>query len=169
MISNLESDIYEYGVILTTFNTFSSEEFIGRIKLYEDEMLLMVDEVHGIGSNEFRKGLLNEYTYRLGLSATPEIEDDFERNEFLYEYFNGIIYNYDLEDAIKNGFLCHYNYYPIFIDLNDDELEKYLYYSTKIAYFFNKKHLSQDDEKKLNSYLINRRNIINNAKRKWNI
>lgn len=166
MISNLESDIYEYGVILTTFNTFSSEEFIGRIKLYEDEMLLMVDEVHGIGSNEFRKGLLNEYTYRLGLSATPEIEDDFERNEFLYEYFNGIIYNYDLEDAIKNGFLCHYNYYPIFIDLNDDELEKYLYYSTKIAYFFNKKHLSQDDEKKLNSYLINRRNIINNAKEK---
>lgn len=166
MISNLESDIYEYGVILTTFNTFSSEEFIGRIKLYEDEMLLMVDEVHGIGSNEFRKGLLNEYTYRLGLSATPEIEDDFERNEFLYEYFNGIIYNYDLEDAIKNGFLCHYNYYPIFIDLNDDELEKYLYYSTKIAYFFNKKHLSHDDEKKLNSYLINRRNIINNAKEK---
>ena len=39
-----------------------------------------------------------------------------------------------------------------------------MYYSTKIAYFFNKKHLSQDDEKKLNSYLINRRNIINNAK-----
>ena len=33
--------------------------------------MLIVDEVHGIGAPNFRKGLIENYNFRLGLSATP--------------------------------------------------------------------------------------------------
>ena len=166
-IGDLESGLNRKLVIFTTFNTFARKKFIDKIKLYEGEILLIVDEVHGIGATEFRKGLISDkYDYRLGLSATPEIEDDFERTDLVYDYFGGIVYSYDLEKAIKNGFLTHYNYYPHFIDLNDDELESYMYYTHKMSRFIGKKKLSQKEERTLRKYQKKRRDIINNAESK---
>ena len=171
---NSNSNPKRHLVVFTTFNTFSSTDFIEKIKRYNGKILLIIDEVHGIGSYEFRKGFTEaweNYTYRLGLSATPEIEDDFERTDLVYDYFGGIVYPYDLQKAIDNNFLTHYEYYPEFIDLNDDELEAYKYYSLKIATLFakkNKKRLSINEEKNLDKFLRARRNIINTAEEKIN-
>lgn len=165
-IGDLNSNISSKLIIITTFNTFSSESFVEIINYYDGETFLIVDEVHGIGSLEFRKGLLEQYTFRLGLSATPAIEDDLERTDLVYNYFNNIIFEYDLETAIKNGFLTHYNYYPEFIDLNEDELKKYKVLTLKIAQIYSKKNKSINDEINLNKALIQRRNIINNAEEK---
>ena len=167
-IGDLKSGILSGLVIFTTFNSFCKDKFISTLKLYGDEpSLLIVDEVHGIGSNEFRLGFNVDYTYKLGLSATPEIEDDFERTDFVYDEFGGIVYEYSLEKAIDNEFLTHYNYFPEFLDLNDDELDQYKYYSMKIANIFAKKRKSKNDETKLQTYLIKRRNIVNNAESKY--
>ena len=167
LIGDLKSDFKRHLIILTTFNTFSRKNFIDIINYYDDEILLIVDEVHGVGSFEFRNGLLEDkYTFRLGLSATPEIEDDFERTEFVYDFFGGIVYEYDLKKAIDNGFLTPYKYYPEFINLNDNELTSYKELTAQIARIFAKKSLSIRDEKRLDSLLRDRRTIINNAEEK---
>lgn len=166
LIGDLEAGLKDKVVVFTTFNTFSDIDFINKIELYDGESLLIVDEVHGVGSGEFRNGLLDNYDYRLGLSATPEIEDDFERNELIYDYFNNIVYTYDLKKAIDNEFLTHYNYFPIFVDLNDDEMELYKEYSFKIANLIGKKKKSERDENNLQKFLIKRRDVINNAESK---
>lgn len=169
LIGDLMSGIKKSVVMFTTFNTFSKKEFIDKINFYDGEIFLIIDEVHGIGALEFRKGLLQDkYDFRLGLSATPEIKDDFERTDLVYDYFGGIVYTYSLEKAIENGFLTHYNYYPIFIDLDEDELEDYKFYTFKIANLLNKSKLSKKDERSLNLYLRYRRDIINNACEKYN-
>jgi superfamily II DNA or RNA helicase len=59
----------------------------------------------------------------MGLSATP-YEADEER--ILSRYFGEIIYEFSLHRAIKEGFLCKYNYHPIFIELSTEEVGKYL-------------------------------------------
>ena len=166
-IGDLKSGNISELVIFTTFNSFCRDKFVNTLNLYGEDSLLIVDEVHGIGSNEFRLGFNVDYTYKLGLSATPEIEDDFERTTFVYDEFGGIVYEYSLEKAIDNGFLTPYNYYPEFLDLNNDELDEYKYYSMKIANLFAKKKKTRNDENKLQRYLIKRRNVINNAESKY--
>lgn len=155
------------AVVLTSFDKFSDEDFINIIKFHENESFLIVDEVHGIGSFKYRQGFLNvDYNYRLGLSATPEIEDDFERTDLVYDNFGGIVYEYGLEEAIENGFLTQYTYHPIFVELTDDELKRYKKYSRIIATFMGKPHLSLADEEKLDSAIRKRRNLINKAENK---
>lgn len=166
MIGDLNSNINSKVIILTIFNSFSSNDFLSIINYYEGESLVIIDEVHGIGSTEFRKGLIDIYTYRLGLSATPEIEDDFERTDLVYDYFGNVVYEYNLKTAIDNGFLTPYNYFPEFIDLNEKELEQYKYLTFKIASLYAKKNKTSKDEIQLNNALINRSNIINNAEQK---
>ena len=167
LIGDLSSGLKKKLIVFTTFDTFSDEKFIQTINLYWDETFLIVDEVHGVGSYTYRNGLCDvDYTYRLGLSATPEIEDDFERTDLVNEYFGGIIYNYSLRKAIDNDFLTEYNYYPYFIDLNEDELEDYKYYTLQMSKFYGNNKLTEEEERALHGYQRERRKIINNAEAK---
>ena len=155
------------AVVLTSFDKFSDEDFMDVVNLHFGKSFLIVDEVHGIGAFKYRQGFLNvDYDYKLGLSATPEIEDDLERTDLVYENFEGIVYEYDLEDAIENGFLTKYTYHPIFVDLTSDELEKYKKYSRIIANLIKKSNLSVSEEKTLDSNIRKRRNLINKAENK---
>lgn len=155
------------AVVLTSFDKFSDEDFMDIIKLHSGEFFLIVDEVHGIGALKYRQGFLNvDYDYKLGLSATPEIEDDLERTDLVYDNFGGIVFEYGLEEAIDNGFLTRYTYHPIFVELTDEELEKYKKYSRIIANLMAKPNLSQADEEKLDSTIRKRRNLINRAENK---
>ena len=166
-IGDLISGSIRELVVLTTFNSFCMDKFIDTLNYYDDEILLIVDEVHGVGASQFREGLIpNRYNYRLGLSATPEIEDDFERTDLVYSYFGGVVYNYDLEKAIEKGFLTPYNYYPTFIDLNNDELDDYIYYTQQMSKFMGDKKLSKSEEASLRNFQRLRRDIINNAESK---
>ena len=154
---------------MTTFDTFSDENFINTINLYSDKTFVIVDEVHGIGSYKFRHGFLDvNYDYRLGLSATPEIEDDLERTDLVYDHFCGIVFEYSLKKAIKDGFLTEYNYHPIFVDLTDEELKKYKDLTRKIANLLRKDNLKASEEKTLEKHIRNRRNLINKAENKLN-
>ena len=155
------------AVVLTSFAKFSDEDFIEVINEHPGESFLIVDEVHGIGSSKYRNGFLNvDYDYRLGLSATPEIEDDLERTELVYDYFGGIVYEYGLEEAIENGFLTRYTYHPVFVDLTDEEQKEYKKISGIIAGLIGNPNLSLADEKKLEFNIKKRRDLINKAENK---
>lgn len=155
------------AVVLTSFDMFSDEKFMNTINLYSDKSFVIVDEVHGIGSYKFRHGFLDvNYDYRLGLSATPEIEDDLERTDLVYENFGGIVFEYSLDKAIKEGFLTPYNYHPIFVDLTDKELKKYKELTRKIGNLLRKEKLKPNEEETLENHIRQRRNLINKAENK---
>ena len=114
-------------IILTTMDTFHTDEFTDIIKDLNKKMFLIVDEVHHVGSSYYCDGLLDEYDYKLGLSATPKRYMDPIGTNFIYNYFNGVVYTFSLQMALtlrdENGehFLTKYNYYPKIIDIKYDE------------------------------------------------
>lgn len=117
---------------------------------YKDDTLFTFDEVHGAGSQSFVENLigkLSPYKYRLGLSATPEREYDDVGNEFLLNEIGEIIFEFNLEDAIKKGILCEFNYIPLPYELTEAEKHK----KKKIIAAFNAKKESGEpyDEKEM--------------------
>ena len=91
---------------------------------YKNDTLFIFDEVHGAGSNSFVENLtgrISPYRYRLGLSATPEREYDDEGNTFLQTEIGEIIFTFSLEDAIKKGILCEFDYIPLPYVLTEEE------------------------------------------------
>ena len=72
-----------------------------------------------------------------------------------------------MEEAIENGVLCRYFYYPHLIRLTDDEFQKYVELSLKISKYFNFNSNSFDKKDDiLMSMLLARRRIIHKAANK---
>lgn len=151
-------------VCIAVYDTFFA-------KLYEsiddiDEVFLIVDEAHNISGKQQKK-LPKSIHYKLGLSATIERFDNAE-TEGILQYFTNFsckTFYYGIEDAIENGFLSHYNYYPIYVCLNDDEFEKYQRYTKSIATEMNKDK-EERDKQKLETYLRDRSLIVKKASNK---
>ena len=121
---------------------------------YQKDTLFIFDEVHGAGSNSFvdnLAGKISPYRYRLGLSATPEREYDEIGNTFLLNEIGEVIFEFTLEDAIKKGILCEFNYIPLKYQLTDNEKQR----KKKILAVFNAKKENGElyDEKDLYTQL----------------
>lgn len=110
-------------VVLATMPTARMDDF--RKGIYSgSHLLVVVDEVHEIGSLENSKALEIEASSRLGLSATPRRYGDPEGTSKIFSYFNGIIDPpFTLEDAIHSGRLVEYEYHPHAIHLTAAESE----------------------------------------------
>lgn len=160
-------------VIMTTHDTLSSDFFIKKIKKIKSDKLLIVDEAHGIGSSKRLNGLIEDYNYRLGLSATPKRWFDEEGTQAIYDYFGDVVYDFDIKRALTDinpdtgkTYLTPYYYYPIIVDLTSEEYSEYRDLSTKIAQAIARK--KNNHEKISLSALCNRRQrIINNAENKY--
>ena len=167
-IIDVENGVSGRLVVLTTHNTFSSDDFKGIIKesrkrTSDQRFLLIVDEVHGIGAPERRKGLIDEYDYRLGLSATPKRWFDFEGTDRIFNYFGDVVFEFSLKDAIDAGYLAPYVYKPHFTSLTPEEMERYEFETRKIAKAY---YRSKDEDEKDEIFTllcIKRAKIIRNA------
>ena len=60
------------AVILTTHVTFARDFFKEKIGQINSNLFVIADEMHHLASKQYSTGLLENYKYRLGLSATPE-------------------------------------------------------------------------------------------------
>lgn len=165
-------------IILTTHTTFSSPDFINIIEnnVKDTNLFLIADEMHGLGADKTRNGLLSIYTYRLGLSATPERYFDTIGTNLLYDYFNGIVYEFPLDKAIRTinpatgkTYLTPYIYIPKFVTLDNDELEEYMKKTISIAYKIGKVKKDSEQNELLQNLLFSRANIIKNANSKYRI
>ena len=115
----LSSDAKNLTKLLTMLETIPGDYF--------DDTLFIFDEVHGVGSStrvENLSGKLSPYIYRLGLSATPEREYDEDGNSFIEEEIGPVLYRFTLDDAIKKGILCSFNYIPLPYELSNEEKRK---------------------------------------------
>jgi superfamily II DNA or RNA helicase len=170
-IMDVENGISHILIVLTTHNTFSSADFINIIlkskeRMPTQKLLLIVDEVHGIGAPERKKGLIKEYDFRLGLSATPKRWFDYEGTEKIFDYFGDVVFQFSLRDAIEAGHLTPYVYKPHFTHLTSQEMAKYELETSKVCKAY---YSSKDDEKKDRIFTllcIKRQKIIRNATNK---
>ncbi|WP_206477975.1 DEAD/DEAH box helicase family protein [Halomonas sp. KRD171] len=117
-------------VVNATFSNREFQSFLGSIKA---NLLLVSDEVHNMGAENIVNKLPKHAQFRIGLSATPIRHNDPFGTKVILDYFGGPVINFDIKDAIRAGFLCKYNYYPVICELDSDELEEYLILSKKIA------------------------------------
>lgn len=167
-ILDVENGIAPRLMVLTTHDTFSSENFMSIIRQSRQRMpglgfLLVVDEVHGIGAPVRRKGLIEEYDYRLGLSATPKRWFDLAGTDKIFEFFGDVVFEFSLKDAIDAGYLTGYIYEPHFTSLTPEEMERYESETRKISRAY---HRSKDENEKDGIFTllcIKRQKIIRNA------
>jgi superfamily II DNA or RNA helicase len=160
-------------VVLTTHDTMSSKKFTTIMGDVSCPILMIGDEVHGMGSSSRMQGLLSQYKYRLGLSATPKRYFDDQGTDELYKFFDKAVYEFDLKRAINEinpatgqTYLCPYDYYPIFVELNMDEMDQYIILSKDISRLCAMKKKTIKDEKVLEHKLRKRSDIIKNAENK---
>jgi len=136
-------------------------------------IFLIADEVHWLGAEKSRRGLIEEYDFRLGLSATPKRWFDDLGTQIMYDYFGDVVFEFSLKDAITKinpvtgyTYLTSYRYIPYFVSLTDDELDEYFEKTKSIAQRYSQ---ANDDEKDniLESLLFRRADIIKNASKKY--
>lgn len=112
--------------VVTTSSTLVSDGFQEVIRRVAQPILLIADECHNYGSRQMRLALPDHAEMRLGLSATPERWMDEEGTRELTSYFGGVVFSYGLAEAIAGGVLTPYRYFPIRVELEDDELDEYM-------------------------------------------
>lgn len=105
-------------VVIATMQTASSQDFLSQIQGGEN-LLLVADEVHQLGSPFNSKAMNIIAGKRLGLSATPQRYGDPLGTEAIYNYFGGVLPPViTLFDAIKAGRLVQYEYFPLIVHLS---------------------------------------------------
>lgn len=119
-------------VFVCVNKSFRGEEFQSLLKLLEGtegNRLLVADECHHFNSNRAMRSLPKSFSLRMGLSATPYESDE---KQHLESYFGPIVYEYSIGQAIKNEYLCPYNYYPILIEFSKEELREVIGISKRL-------------------------------------
>ena len=162
-------------IIISTYASYSREKVFKVLNGFDKRRLLMIaDECHNMGSGSLVKRLKDiPYLRRIGLSATPKRQFDDEGNEKLNDFFGSqdkYTYEYSMEEAIKNGVLCKYMYYPHVVNLTQDEMDAYVNLSNQIAKYFNyDKEVFDHIDEKLKMLLLARKRIVHKAARKLDI
>lgn len=169
---DLNSGMYNNAILYTTHDTVSSSRFVDIINRNAGctNIMFICDEVHAIGSGHQREALLDKYKYRVGLSATPERMFDEKGTGIIREYFGGKSYEFTIKDALGRinpmtgrPFLNPFYYHPVFVDLTDEEMNRYSKISKQIAVLMAQDDIDREDLDKL---MIKRANILKNAKLK---
>ena len=125
--------------VVTTYRTFADERFLAKLQRAAAsgvEALWIADEMHNLASPRLRDAMRQAgglFKFRLGLSATPEIEGDLTATEQLLDYFGGICASYDLRNGIDDGVLCPYRYYPVPAYLAPEHGRDYLHLLREIS------------------------------------
>lgn len=162
-------------IIIATYASFSRESSFKKLmslsKKTQRQMLLIADEAHNIGApNVISKLDRMRILRRIGLSATPERQFDDKGNNAIMQFFGcdgKYTFEYSMKDAIDNGFLCRYKYFPHVVRLNEDEMAEYKKISLQLAKFYNvdEDTFSGADDI-LMRLLLKRKRIIHKAQNK---
>lgn len=118
--------------LLVVNKTLISDDFQHLIRqIPADHLFLIGDECHRHSANGIYHAL-PDARFRLGLSATPFQDDDDVGQLFpniakdrLLSYYEQIVHEYSLEDAILDGVLTPYNYHITPVYLTEEEQLRY--------------------------------------------
>jgi len=137
--SNSQNSTSSFLTIITTNATLIGDGFQSQLKYFPAKTLIVGDEAHNLGSTVIESCLPRNIGLRLALSATPERQYDELGTEAILSYFGAILQpEFTLADAIKQGALARYLYYPIFVELTTAEALAYAQLTKKIGWTLNK-------------------------------
>jgi hypothetical protein len=144
-------------IIISTYASFVKDTFQNLLDNFPSDTIFIADEGHNLASPGVLKKVI-QFTLakRIGLSATPKRIYDEEGTTAMEKFFNDkepYTYIYSLEEAINNGILCQYYYFPQIITLSKEEFEEYYDITKKLSKFLsyseNKSGLSDVAQKLL--------------------
>jgi len=163
----------ENFVIVSTYQSFTNDDFQQILPKLPDTMLLIADEAHNIGSENvrvaFRKMKIKK---RIALSATPNRIYDQEGTAELESFFNDkppYVYSFPMSQAIKEGRLMEYCYYPKMAYLNESEMEKYAEYTKKLMNLFDGETGKFKNEEEATKLLMLRKQVLHKAEDKMRV
>lgn len=132
---NIQSSQQPFLTLITTNSTFISESFQSQLKFFPAKTLIIGDEAHNLGSPQLEAKLPRTIGLRLALSATPERYFDDRGTDLLLNYFGDILQpEFTLADAIQQGALVPYLYYPLFVHLSEAETRTYAKLTQRIGW-----------------------------------
>ncbi|MDY7012170.1 MAG: DNA phosphorothioation system restriction enzyme [Cyanobacteriota bacterium] len=132
---NIRAETQSFLTVITTNSTFISENFQSQLSFFPARTLIVGDEAHNLGSPQLEARLPRNIGLRLALSATPERYFDDEGTDLLLDYFGPILQpEFTLADAIAQGALVRYLYYPIFVELTEAETLAYAKLTKRIGW-----------------------------------
>ena len=164
LVRDFKGDRLDEGSIVTTNDSFLSDDLQEILSPIWDKVLLVADEMHHCGSPEFIKKLPYKTLYRLGLSATPIRDYDETGTEKLLDFFGDIVFKFGLKDAIEREFLTPYYYHPIPVNMQDEEFDEFINLTKKL----NRLHPDPKDSMSdaALKIAIKRARVLNNSKSK---
>lgn len=132
------SDSKESFIIISTYASFVRANVFKTLNGFSvNQTLFIADEAHNMGAGRILDRLdAIKYLRRIGLSATPNRQYDDVANSRLANFFGsekGYTFEYSMRDAIDNGFLCRYYYYPHVVYLDYEEMAEYIKISLQLA------------------------------------
>lgn len=166
-ISN-QDDKLSY-IIIATYASFVRSNIFQELNRFPKQKLLFIaDEAHNLGSGQMINRLDEiPYLRRIGLSATPQRQFDESGNQKLMDFFGckeNYTFEYTMSEAIVNGALCRYYYYPHVIKLTELEMEQYVEISKKIVKIMGFK--DSESQEILQRLYLKRKRIIHKAENK---
>ena len=168
--SNFAAGLRKDLLIISTYASFASPKFQKYFKKVEKDFILIADEAHNIGANSIKEVLKDsKIEKKIALSATPKRIYDYEGTEFLNKFFNDdepYIFNFSMKQALDEDFLTQYNYFPIVVELTDEELENYIAISKQLLKFFDFEKGIYKNDPMVEKLLLIRKNIIHKARNK---
>lgn len=165
-VDAFNNNIIQNLFVITTNATFNGKEFQNILGEITNDYILCIDEVHHAATENYLKSLPQECKLKLGLSATLNSNHNKKNMDRLIDYFDKIVYTFDMKKAIEEGFLTPYYYYPIFVELTDEEKYEYFRISKKIGKLMN---IYKEDDECMTSLLMKRARIIGSAQNKLKV
>ena len=149
-----------------TIATVQSEAFQRLISGIRTNFLVLADEMHNYGAAASFSALPDNAVARVGLSATPDRPYDDAGNARLQAYFGKTVFAYGLSDALRDGILTPYRYFPSVVDLEEDETERYVELTESILRFSGDDSEEDSKNELLKRLLIRRARLIATAQGK---
>ena len=163
---NVHAGNQPFLTLITTNATLIGEGLQSQFKYFPDKTLIIGDEAHNLGSPRLEQSLPRNIGLRLALSATPERYFDEEGTEFLLDYFGPVLQpELTLGDAINQGALVHYLYYPILVELTESETFAYAKLTKRIGWALMDEEGFENNET-VTSLLMQRARLIGAAANK---
>jgi superfamily II DNA or RNA helicase len=169
-VSNFSAGIKKSLMIISTYASFTTSKFQKYFNKIESDFILIADEAHNMGAKNIKVSVKNsKIQKRIGLSATPKRIYDIEGTEFIDKFFNDnepYTYSFSMKQAMEMDFLTNYKYYPVLVELNEEELEKYIEISKKLLRYFDFDKGEFKKDPMVEKLLLLRKNIIHKANNK---
>jgi superfamily II DNA or RNA helicase len=169
-VTLFQSGALKFACAVVVNQTLQSEAFQGLLREIQGEFLVFVgDECHHHAAPGVSACLPGQASVRLGLSATPEHYRDSEANQRLSAYYGKVVFEYSLEDALRDKVLSAYRYRVIPVELTDEEAERYAELSKQISALVGKGGVEDSElltDPRLSILLFERARLLGAARNK---